>query len=230
MLSNDGQCRFLSLHLSGNFLRNNQGGHLGHRPSQIISICVWKDSVRSAFSRRWVHWELSMDFHLPSTLFCGIWKITFNSTSFYQQETPVTLLALFVFLWEQQNHPFFTVTLPGTKAYLQSDTSIMWNCFRLTKEKWIVLKGSPGELHMLGKDQMWWLSMAGLEEVSQATSFNSFILQMRKLRQERKWQLPREAERGWSGFLFRGVSIQSADWVYKGAWWKLWIRTRFPYD
>lgn len=43
--------------------------------------------------------------------------------------------------------------------------------------------------------------MAGLEEVSQATSFNSFILQMRKLRQERKWQLPREAERGWSGFL-----------------------------
>lgn len=80
------------------------------------------------------------------------------------------------FHWKHLAHLFFTVSLPHCfEVTLQPGTSIVWNCFGLTEEKWVVLEESHATLHKPANDQMTMALNKELKEMSQTTQGNSFI-------------------------------------------------------
>lgn len=154
----------------------------------------------------------SVGFPHPLISFLGRWEITFTSMSYCPQMTPATLRAqVWVFLWGHLNHPCFPASPPHClEACLQSGPYITWSCFGLIKGKWVVLQGLHSGLQKLANHQRPVTSRAGRREVS--SWFNSFIFQVRNVRQDRiasSLKGHREAELGSSDASCRDVSIDS---------------------
>lgn len=163
--------------LGGTFLRTKQDGHWVHRPSHICPICIEK-TVRTPLqgdgSLRYLQ---QSKFPHSFISFLGMRsQLGFQLLSAYKEAQSLLELCS-CFHWKHLAHLFFTVSLPHCfEVTLQPGTSIVWNCFGLTEEKWVVLEESHATLHKPANDQMTMALNKELKEMSQTTQGNSFIL------------------------------------------------------